>query len=331
MIDPHTIFWSGLMLLGFAASALYSGLETGAYRLNRIRLQVLEHEQAPFAAALHRLVQRPTVLLTTLLIGNNLANQLGTAGLTALLDAAGVGLIGTLVLTTLIITPLLFIFGETLPKDLFAAHADRLMYPLTPVLIASRWLFTVTGFVPLIGLFTTGIMRLLGQRDARATLHPRRHVEHLVREGVGYGLVSDDQSAIVQRVLELSDRRVIDEMLPWADVIRVRATDSLDRLWELADRHSRSRLPVVDRRGRVVGVVHVDEALRLGRDACPPLDQLMLPPTVFTPDTPLRTALGRMQREHIGLAVVTDPNGRPLGIVTVKDLVEPITGELWSW
>jgi len=325
------ILWVCLMLIGFVGSALYSGLETGAYTLNRVRLQVLHHRGNRQALRLRRLMDRPTVLLMTLLIGNNLTNQLGTASLTTILEKQGFNTLGILLGSTLIVTPILFVFGETLPKDLFAAHSDRWMYRLSPALDFSRRVFTYTGLVPIVGLFTSGLMRVLGTRDGAAVLHPRRRVEALVREGVGYGLLSDEQSAIVQRVFDLSSRTVRDEMVPWRDVITVRRDVRPEQLWELAWREGRSRFPVVDGQGKVTGVLKIDEALIHDRDHCPPVDQLCEPARFLPVDEPWRAALARMQRDHVGLAIVTHPNGRPVGIVTIKDLIEPITGELVRW
>ena len=84
MSGLEILFWSVMMALGLAGSAIYSGLETGAYSLNRVRLQVLSHKNNKAARLLERLVTRPVLLLSTLLIGNNLTNYMGTAGLTVL-------------------------------------------------------------------------------------------------------------------------------------------------------------------------------------------------------------------------------------------------------
>ena len=330
MTTGETLFWVGVMLAGFAGSALYSGMETGAYTLNRVRLQVLADRGQRAAVALRRLVDKPATLLATLLIGNNVANYLGTAGLAVILESMALSDWQSILLNTLIVTPLLFVFGETLPKDTMAAHSDRLMPPLTPILTGSRWLFTFTGVVPLVRLFSAGVLKLLGQPGGDRAFPPRKRVEMLVREGVGHGILSDEQSAIVDRVLRLGGRTVRQEMVAWTEVLSVTVSDPPSCLWELADRSSRSRYPVTDERGQVVGVVDVFDALLHEPGTCPPIRELMNEPHTLSPDTPLRRALQRLQTEGIPIAVVTDAD-RPVGVVTVKDLVEPITGDLSSW
>lgn len=322
--------WVLLMLAGFAGSALYSGMETGSYTINRVRLHVQADRGKRGAMALRRLLDQPATLLSTLLIGNNVANYLGTAGLAVLLEAMALSDWQTILLNTLIVTPLLFVFGETLPKDTMAAHSDRLMTPLAPLLQFSRWLFTVTGLVPLIRLFSGVVMRLIGSDVADTVFTPRRRVELLVREGVGHGLLSDEQSAIVDRVLRLSGRRVKQEMIDWKQVLTVRADDPPQKLRELADRSSRSRYPVVDANQQVIGVVDVFDVLLHPADGCPPIRELMVQPDIISPEMPLRAALRQLQQSGSAIAIVTDKQ-RPVGVVTIKDLVEPITGELASW
>lgn len=331
MTTLELILWFALMLLGFAGSALFSGLETGAYSLNPVRLQIYHHQHQHAARILRRLLNQPTQLLTTLLIGNNIANYLGTAALAVILEGLRFSEWQSIILNTLIVTPLLFVFGETLPKDLFAAYSDRLMYRLAPILLWTQRLFTWLGLVPLIGAFTHLVMTAMGRNGRVRPFHPRRQVEALVKEGVGHGLLSDDQSAIVQRVLELSERCVSDEMVPWRDVLTVKVSDPPDKLWELADHTSRSRFPVMDEVGRVAGVVNVMDALQHERDRCPPIRELMRPATQLAATLPLRRGLTELQRRRVALAVVTSPDGDPVGVVTIKDLVEAITGELASW
>ncbi|MEM1108493.1 MAG: CNNM domain-containing protein [Planctomycetota bacterium] len=318
------------MLLGFGGSALYSGMETGAYTINRVRLHVLADRGERTPVALRRLIDRPASLLATLLIGNNVANYLGTAGLAVILESMAFSDWQSILLNTLIVTPLLFVFGETLPKDTMAAHSDRLMPPLTPILTGSRWLFTFTALVPIVQMFSAGVLRLMNQPPGDQVFPARKRVEMLVREGVGHGLLSDEQSAIVDRVLQMGDGTVRQEMIPWASVLSVNVGDPPRRLWELADRTSRSRFPVIDSAGEPVGLIDIFDALQHSPDTCPPIHNLMTDTHTVDIHTPLRQALQRFQNESLGIAIVTE-NDLPVGVVTVKDLVEPITGNLSSW
>ena len=321
--------WWAMMFGGLIGSALYSGLETGSYRLNRVRLQILEHKGRRAAKALQQLLHQRELLLCTLLVGNNVANYMGTAGLAVILEDWGLTDTQVVLLNVLIITPLLLIFGETLPKDLFAAYGDRLMYRFAGFLQVSRSVFTWTGLLPLVLAVSHGLTRLMGGRHV-GPFHPRRQVHALVQEGVGHGVLSDAQSAMVERVLELSGRCVADEMVAWKDVIRVGESDPPAVLWRLADQTSYSRFPVVNADGKVVGLLHLRDALTHTPDTCPSIRNLIAPVETLNAQTPLREALSHIQSHRKALAIVIR-QGKPVGIVTIKDLIEPITGELASW
>lgn len=323
--------WLTVMLVGFMLSALYSGIETGVYGINRVRLEILADRGQPAARRLRRLLGRPNVVLATLLIGNNMANYMGTSSLAVLLEGQGLHVAQVITVNVLVSTFVLFVFGETLPKDYFAAHTDQATYRFAGFLDVSRRLFLVTGLLPLIVTVSRLVTGAIHGRQHAGPLHPRRQVHQFMREGVGQGLLSDEQSSIMERVLSLSDRRLRDEMAPWPQVITVALEATPDMLWQLADRTSRSRFPVVDRAGRVHGILPIIDALFRGREACPPVRDLMQPAVTLAGDMTLRAGLRRLQEQHAHMAIVVDRHDKPIGIVTPKDLVEPITGELSSW
>jgi len=333
------VAWISLMLIGFLGSAMYSGIETGAYSINRVRLHLLAGSNKT-GKTLENLLSKPTSLLGTLLIGNNVSNYLGTYSLSIILGASGLSDLQVIVLNTLLVTPILFVFGETLPKDLFSAQADRLLPKFTPVISTSRFLAKYSGLLPLIGWFTEAVMRSLGQGGKVNPFHPRRQVEVLVKEGVGYGLLSEEQSAIVGRVLTLTHTTVADVMSPWQEVQRVDLHAEPTILRTLAERSGGHRIfPVIDNYNQVVGIVDVIDALVHEEDQIPAIKTLMKPVVFISKSTPVREALQQFQQENIGLAIVsakpqTDEDAQqptPVGVVSIKDLIEPYTGELSRW
>lgn len=330
MSDTALLLWCCAMLAGFMGSAMFSGMETGSYRLNRVRLYVQSAQGNASARALERVVSKPESLIATLLIGNNLCNYVGTAGLSVILASMQLPVWEAVLINTVLVTLVLFIFGETLPKDLFAAHADQLMYPLARLMVTLRTVFTWTGLLPVVVALSALAIRLIGKAEGGA-LTPRKRVAQMVNEGAGVGLISSEQTAIAQRALALSNRRIIEECTPWTGVVTVRQDTSRESLIRLARQTPRSRMPVVDARGRVLGVADLIDALLVDAKHPSPAEAAMKPAVMLPGDTSVRQALTRLQREHIGLAIVTDAAGRPAGVVTVKDLIEPLTGELKHW
>lgn len=330
MTTAQWMLWVALMLLGFVGSALFSGMETGCYRLNRVRLFVRSARKERSATILDRLIHRPATLLGTLLVGNNMANYLGTAALGIILAAFALNEWQVIVINTMVVSILLLIFGETLPKDFFASNADRFMYPLARVLLVMRWCFTVTLILPVVVLISRLALRLVSG-DGAQPLTPRRRVAELVRQSAGQGLLSDEQSEMAQRALVLSSRAVVGEATVWAMVQTIRADQTVDALTALARRSKHSRFPVLNAQGQIAGTIDVLDTLANSEPGNRLLSELMRPAISVQATRTIRFALSQLQREHIGLAIVTGPTGRPVGVVTVKDLVEPVTGEISDW
>lgn len=326
-----TGIWVVVGLLGMIGSAVFSGLETGIYRLNRVRLHLLAHRHEPRAVILDRMDRNPNRTLGTLLIGNNIANYASSLGITALLGAAGLGDRAIIIVVALILTPLLFVFGEVLPKDLFQNYTDRITYSFARFLRLTQWLLTATLLLPIVDGASRLIAWATGRGQAtRLAVHPRRIVGQLISEGVGEGLISPYQSEMIERVLHPPESTVADAMVPWAQVHVVHAGAPPEAVWALADRVPHSRFPVVDASGQPAGALHVFDVMLREPTTCPPLESLMRPAPWIDPRLPLRQALGELRLEHSAMGFVGSPD-QPLGIITVKDIVEPITGELATW
>ena len=322
--------WWFVVAGGVLGCGLFAGLETGVYSLNRVRLHLLSHQLHSRGAVLAALVAKPAKLLASLLIATNIATNIATSSLAIILHGSGLSEWQVITIDVLVMTPIFFIFAETLPKDLFAAYADRLVYPFARMMKFMTVLFNTIGIIPLLMGVSHLLMWLMkAPHDARI-FEPRRQIHLLVKEGVGHGLLSDDQSAIIERILALGGRTVADEMVPWQQVITIGDDEPAARLWELADRTSRTRFPVIDQAGQVKGVVDITEALLHKPQDCPPPDQLLKPVTTLEADTTLHQGLTQLQQSRVPMAIVTR-DGKPVGLATIKDLVEPITGELVSW
>lgn len=323
-------FWACLMLLGFAGSALFSGMEIGCYRLNRVRLYVRAARKERSAVILDQMIHQPTTLLGTLLVGNNIANYLGTAALGIIMGSLALSPWQVIVANTVLVSTLLLIFGETLPKNFFATNSDRFMYPLARLLRLMRWVFTATLILPAVVLVSRVAVRLIAGDQSRI-VSPRLRVVEMVRHGAGHGLLSDEQSAMAQRAFTMSNRQVGAEATPWAAVQTIRANQDVAALTAIARRSKHSRFPVVDSKGRIAGTIDVIDTLADGEPGDRPVREVMRPAVSVAATKTIRYALTQLQQEHIGLAIITGPTGRPVGVVTVKDLVEPLTGEIQHW
>lgn len=321
--------WWGLALVGMICSAMFSGIETGVYRLNRVRLHLLAAHQRPQAVALRRLIEKPNRLISTLLIGNNIANYMATYAVAVLLTAVGLGDWQQIAVNAALLTPSLFVFGEVLPKDLFANYTDRILYPFARPLAVLQRLLMICGLLPLLDGLSHGLGALFGDRRlADRSFPPRRAMAQLIKEGLGRGVISHYQSAMIDRVLHPTEQKVAEAMIPWEQVHTLPADCAAEQVRQYAERIASARLPLVQADGSVLGALDVFDVLLAEKDASPAAMAHPLP--TVEADLPIRAALRRLQLAQYPMGLVVR-DGQPVGLVTFKDLVEPITGELAVW
>jgi CBS domain containing-hemolysin-like protein len=326
--DPVFWLWLLLALSGILLSALCSGLETGVYMINGVRLTVRSGRGEKRARMLKSEFERPGRMLTTLLVGTNAGNYFGSLGVAGALSMLSLNTALAIAINTFILVPIFFIFAETLPKDLFRTHTDQWTYAFASILRGARVLLTVLGIVPLIVGIAYLVQHLLGgsREDGNSS---RKRMMELLQEGVGAGLLSRGQGDLANRAMLLRTFTVETEMIPWRRVGTLPLSADQDARETAMRSRSFSRWPVVERAGRVAGILHaLDAAVRPDQ----PTRKLLRPAVVLEPGTPALEALRVMREARAQLAIVQRSGSkRPIGVVGLKDLVEPLTGELRVW
>ena len=323
-VDPALV---AMAIAGLSASAVFSGLEIGIYTLNRVKLTVAAETGRRDAVLLRRELERPEGVLATLLVGNNIVNYLGTLAIALLLDRAGLGPFESVVVNTAVVVPILLVFGEILPKDLFRTFTDRWTYRFTGMLVLLRRLLMVIGLLPLLGLIASAATRMIGGRTAQAGSAAQR-IGWLFREGAKAGVLSGEQISLVDRALEMRRRTVVGEMTPWSRVASLRQEATPAERTRVVRERPYSRFPVVDAQGRVRGMIQTLDAIL---DAEAPTASLVRPVETLSPDLPATEAIRLLRQKRARLAIVARPGGKPLGVVGLKDLIEPLTGDLRAW
>jgi len=336
MTDPAlgaALLWLAIGLAAVVLSALYSGLETGVYCLNKIRLRVRSESERGPARILQALVGDRTRLLIVLLIWNNLANYGATAAAAVLLAGTGLGEGGTELAVTLLVTPVLFVWGEMVPKTLFRRHAETLVYKWTWLLRWSATLMTYCGMVTLVRTISNLLLgKVRGEASAGGLLSSRQQIRGMLIETAHTGTLTGQQSRIAENVLSLHELCLRDVMVPLHLVDKLDQGVTRDQFLSTARHTTHSRLPVcrTGPPGQITGVVTILDGLLLDTEDFS-VDKLTSDAPKLPPSLNVQTALTRLQRARQPMGIVADKSGRCLGIVTIKDLVEEIVGELQAW
>ncbi|MCO6436369.1 MAG: DUF21 domain-containing protein [Phycisphaerae bacterium] len=316
------------IVLGLSLSAFFSGSETGLYSVSRVRLHVAARQGNRLARVTERLLADEPGSIASILIGNNIANYLLTSAVAILFtDCIGLTKWQSEVYTIAVLTPIVFVLGEVVPKNIFHVYADGLMlrvgWLLAGFCAACRW----TGLVSLFRVFSTVVSRLVGGSNpilvARAK--PKRRIAALISDAVVSDESGAEHSGLVKRVVELSETPVHTVMVPQNRVISISARADRRELIRLVRRHGFSKLPVHDTgRRHIIGQISVDRLLR-GHDWKSVGDKV-IPVATVRPHATLAESMTTLQQARRELAIVTDRGGRLLGIVTMADLLEWLVG-----
>jgi CBS domain containing-hemolysin-like protein len=266
-------------------------------------------------------------MLAVLLVCNNVANFLASYGAARLLEETTLEPWLAIFINAMVMIPILFIFGEVLPKDLFRSHTDTWTYKWSATLFWTDKILWWSGVVPIVAAFGKVARLFLGD-EGDIEPSPRRRFGLLFKEGLEGGVLSTEQITLADRVLAMRTLTVRSEMVPWTRVHCIGETTSTTRRSSAIGSTTHTRLPVIDGRGFVVGVLPVLSALLSPQGKT---SELLKTPIFIPEDMPVRDALHDLRKSGVSMAIVTTKNKKPIGIVTLKDLVEPIVGELAAW
>jgi Mg2+/Co2+ transporter CorB len=321
----------GAIFLLLALSAFFSGSETALTAASKARLHQLEEAGDHRANLVSRLIAKRDRLISTLLIGNNLVNILASALATSvflkLFGEAGV-FIATIVMTIIVV-----IFSEVLPKSWAIANADRFAVAVAPiihpvVLALAPFAYLINGLVRrILGVFGVKLDSETDMLSAHAELRGAFEVFH--KEGV---VVKDDRDRL-GGVLDLHDLEVSDVMIHRTSMLSLDMDEPNEQLVEHILSSPYTRMPVW--RGdsdNIVGIIHAKDVLRaIGhREKIGNLDleKLIAKPWFVPETTTLRDQLSAFLRKKAHMALVVDEYGEVLGLVTLEDIIEEIVGDI---
>ncbi len=314
--------WSLVLALCASIDAMFCGLETGIYRMNRIRLNLRAAAGDRPARSLQRMGKNFNNILAVLLIGTNLCRYFATFSISAMLLAGGMGN-NTQWMTMAIATPTMFILQDCLPKSLFQTLADRWAYRLVWLLRASSRAFNACGLAPAVQGFAALAVRLLGRSRTDTPVLGHAGLGVLVREGQASGILTEFQSALADEAMDADVRDLRECMVPWTQATYAPADAEPDLLTRVLSHHSPFRLPLRAADGEVTGVLDVYNYLLAETDDP---NAFIDKPMLLADTLSMTDALVALQKANVTLAIVVDATDHHIGIVTLHGLVGAIIG-----
>jgi Mg2+/Co2+ transporter CorB len=322
----------GAILGLLIVSAYFSGAETALTAASRARMHALEEDGNPRARIVNRLLLTRERLLGAILLSYNLANIAASALATSvLLDFFGDAGVAY---ATIVMTVLVVVFAEVLPKTYTIVNADRMALAVAPSIrfivavlapVTAAMQFLVRQTLRLFGISVSPDTEVLSAheeiRGAIALHHKEGGVRKLDRDMLG-GVLDLRELTVADIMVHRTNMNAIDAELPAEQVV------------DAALKSSHTRLPLWrGEREEIIGVLHAKtllQALREARGDLSKIDVMSLAtPPWFVPDTTtLKDQLAAFRKRKAHFAIVVDEYGEVMGLVTLEDIIEEIVGEI---
>jgi CBS domain containing-hemolysin-like protein len=317
----------GLCLL---LSGFFSSSEAALFSLTPLHLHKMREERFPFFAHVERLLETPRRLLITIIAGNEIVNIVLTATATALF----ISLFGERGewLTVVVLSPVLFLFGEAVPKIFGKTYSMRLSSTVAPLMsLIQRAEFPLVWLLEKISGFILGPLRAREAAEGEALMEDE--FRSLVDAGYKEGILETGQRDLIHRVFELADTPVNDIMTPRVDMFCLPLSTGPQALRREIVEQGYSRIPLYGTGpDDVVGILYARDLLGLMAEGRSPgsVESLLRKP-YFVPE--VRSAdqvLRDFQKRNMHMAIVVDEYGGIAGLVTMEDILEALFGDIYD-
>ena len=317
-----------LMIILVIISAFFSMSETVFSSVNQIRLKTMIEDGVGGSKKALWITEHFDKTITTILVGNNLAN----IALTTVSVAFFTKLISNnpnlvSVLNVLVITLIVLIFGEIIPKSYAKNNADTMALRLSAILY---WLIYVLSPVSWVFLKIKGwLVKENGEEKVSVT---GDELETIIDTMEEEGSIDEDEAEMLQSVLDLSEKKVYDIMTPRVDMVGIDIEDDIDEIVKMFFEYQFSRIPIYEEtRDNVIGILHErDLFTKIIKGQKVQIKKLMKEPMFVSKSMRVDTLIETLQRENVHMAIVSGEYGGTSGIVTMEDALEELVGEIYD-
>ncbi|RLJ17376.1 hypothetical protein DJ031_13695 [bacterium endosymbiont of Escarpia laminata] len=314
------------------ASAVFSGSETALFSLSRIDLQKLRQSRHSDSESIHAMLDEPRRLIISILCGNELVNIASAVNMTAILlllySEQDVGW-----MNIVIMVPLLLLIGEVTPKTIAVSYPIKFTTRIT-ARILPRWMVFITPLREAVRVVADWITTLVvGDAVDRENILQPDELRTLLEEGEQTGIIDATERVLIDNVLEASETDISRIMTPGPRIRFLDADLPVTELIEQFRSYRHPRIPVYQGHwDNVIGFIHSEDILKLvrGEDDLSrvTLDMILKPAHYVPPTKKVDEMFDYFQMHNTRVAIILGEYGEVLGIVTMKDVLTFIFGEI---
>ena len=317
-----------LLIFCLLASSFFSASETAFSGTNLIRMKNYAEEKVKGARRALYICEHYDKTLSTILVGNNFVNIASTTICAYLFGKFVLNPTLANVLNTVIMTIIILIFGEIIPKSVAKANPEKFALKYSGILFFLMKL--LTPFTWFFGLFQKAALRKV--KVSQEPTVTEDELESIIDTMEEEGVLDENNVNLLQGVLDMSERTVYDIMTPRVDMVAIDKTASIDEIKQIFLDSQFSRIPVYfEDKDNIVGVINQkDFMVRLLKGSTIKITDLMTKPLFVTEFMKVDDLIRKMQTEKKHLAIVLDEHGGTSGLVTMEDALEEMVGEIYD-
>ena len=316
-----------IVIICVALSAFFSATETAFLSSNSIRLQKASDDgdkKAKLALSIYNSYDR---FISTILIGNNLVNT-AAASIATVIAIHLVGSEGA-AYATLVMTVIILIFGETIPKILARKNSfnfsKAVSYPIKALMIIA------SPIVLIVNILIKAISKLWGKDEDPDTFNPDE-LSSLIEIAETENVIDEERSDLLQSAIDFSDTSAQEVLTPRVDTLAIDIDDPMEEIIEKLENSPYSRIPVYeDTIDNIIGILYLNHFYKkLVEDPDFSIRDILIDVCFIHKSMKLPAVLSQLKKKKTHLAVVTDEYGGVMGILTMEDVLEQIVGEMWD-
>ena len=309
-------------------SAFFSSSETAFSTANSIRMKNYVEEKRKGARKALYIMEHYDKTLATILVGNNFVNIASTTICAIIFGRLIVNPTLANILNTVIMTIIVLIFGEILPKAMAKANAEKFALRFSGIMFV-----LIKVMYPITILFM--LLQKEKKKKSKAEDNPtvtEDELESIIDTMEEEGVLDANDADIFQGVMDLDEQSIYDIMTPRVDVIAVSIDSKIEELQKVFLESGYSRLPVYEEdKDHMIGIVHIKDFIAkvLNKDKFV-IKDIMSEPIFVSENMKAKELIRKMQQEKKHMAIVIDEHGGTSGIVTFEDVMEEMVGDIYD-
>lgn len=324
-LDTSSIIQAGILTLLLFLSAFFSSAETSLTTINPIKVRTLIENGNKRAMTLQKVIEQHGKMLSAILIGNNIVNiSASSLATTMAIEIWGNFAVG---IATGILTILVLLFGEIVPKNIAMIKSEPMALFFAPIIYGLMWILTPVIFI--IDTIAGFFLKLVHINPSQKNLMTENELRTYVDVSHEDGVIESEEKDIIINVFDFSDSVAKDIMIPRIDMITIEENAGYNELMALFRECMYTRIPVYkEDRDNIIGLVNIKDFILVNDKDTFQVSDIIRDAYYTYEFKKTADLLMEMKKTTNNVAFVLSEYGACVGMITLEDLLEEIVGEI---